>query len=430
MGVSIFRCAPFRLEAAQIQDSGVSHGDKNSKSKADKQVEEVVAAGYRCQPDQGGEEEEKPARRGNVKLVSAQGPANSRLVSHKLKSPPMDEDLLTLAASRNLRNGERSRWGFKKNSCSCRFCPSPGKVEIQNRTSLEEINMAGKLIDGKHWASVIRGEIKEATGVLTKKNRSPGLGVILVGDHAPSRIYVTRKEEACEEVGIRSVESHLPETCTTEDILEKVAELNADDSIDGILVQLPLPDQADERKVLMAVSPDKDVDGLHPVNAGRLFVGQPRFVPCTPLGVMELLHRENVPIKGARAVVVGRSNLVGKPMAMLLLAEHATVTLCHSRTEDLGGVCREGDILVGAVGQPEMIQGSWVKPGAVVLDVGTTRKEQGEGKKAKLVGDVQFEEASKNASMITPVPGGVGPMTIAMLLKNTLQSAQWRLGVG
>lgn len=216
----------------------------------------------------------------------------------------------------------------------------------------------------------------------------------------------------------------MPATVTTEDVLAEVRKLNADPAIDGILVQLPLPDQVDEERVLLAVSPEKDVDGFHPENVGLLSIGKPRFVSCTPAGILDLLDREGVELKGKRAVVVGRSNIVGKPVAMLLLARHATVTICHSRTELLQVVCHSADILVAAVGKAEMVRGSWVKPGATVIDVGINRIDRGEGQKAKLVGDVCFEEAAGHAGLITPVPGGVGPMTIAMLLKNTLLSAE------
>lgn len=284
--------------------------------------------------------------------------------------------------------------------------------------------MSARIIDGKKWAGVVHEEVRGRVAELAKRFRAPGLGVILVGDNPASRIYVSNKEKACEAVGIRSVEVTMPATVTTEEVLAEVRKLNADPAIDGILVQLPLPDQVDEERVLLAVSPDKDVDGFHPENVGLLSIGKPRFVSCTPAGILDLLDREGVELKGKRAVVVGRSNIVGKPVAMLLLARHATVTICHSRTELLQVVCHSADILVAAVGKAEMIRGSWVKPGATVIDVGINRVERGEGQKAKLVGDVCFAEAAEHASLITPVPGGVGPMTIAMLLRNTLLSAE------
>ena len=261
---------------------------------------------------------------------------------------------------------------------------------------------------------------------LAPRFRPPGLGVVLAGDHPASRIYVSRKEQACEAAGIRSVEAHLPADTSTLAVLREVQKFNEDPAIDGILVQLPLPMGVDEKRVLMAVDPSKDVDGFHPENVGLLSQGNPRFVPCTPAGVMELLKRENIPLVGRHAVVVGRSNIVGKPMGMLLLAQHATVTTCHSRTERLQVVCHSADILVAAIGKAGFIPGAWIRPGAVVIDVGINRIEPEGGGKAKIAGDVVFEEASRKAAWITPVPGGVGPMTIAMLLRNTLESAKRR----
>jgi methylenetetrahydrofolate dehydrogenase (NADP+)/methenyltetrahydrofolate cyclohydrolase len=290
--------------------------------------------------------------------------------------------------------------------------------------------MTAQIIDGKKWAGAIHSEVRERAAELSKRFRAPGLGVILVGDNPASRIYVSRKEKACLEVGIRSVESHLPVTASTEDVLAQVHALNEDAAMDGILVQLPLPPQVDEESVLRAVLPSKDVDGFHPENVGLLSIGKPRFVPCTPLGILEMLDREGVELKGKRAVVVGRSNIVGKPMAMLLLSRHATVTLCHSRTVDLPGVCREADVLVAAIGKAEMIRGDWVKEGAVVMDVGINRIQLEGQEKPRIVGDVHFAEACERAALITPVPGGVGPMTIAMLLKSTLQSAERRAAGG
>ncbi len=289
--------------------------------------------------------------------------------------------------------------------------------------------MPARIIDGKRWAAVIHEEVRQAAEALASRFRQPGLGVILAGDDPASRIYVTKKGKACQENGIKSVEIVMPGTVTTEEVIGEVEKLNRDDTLDGILVQLPLPAGIDAQRVVQAVLPEKDVDGLHPENIGLLAIGNPRFVSCTPAGVLELLDREGVEIKGKRAVVVGRSNMVGKPMAMLLLNRHATVTVCHSRTERLQVACHSADILVAAVGKAEMIQGSWIRPGAVVIDVGINRMDVEGMTKQKLVGDVAFAEASQRASLITPVPGGVGPMTIAMLLKNTLLSAE-RKAVG
>lgn len=286
--------------------------------------------------------------------------------------------------------------------------------------------MPANIIDGKRWAATIQEEVRIASGDLSKRFRQPGLGVILVGDDPASRIYVTKKGKACRENGIKSIEVVMPAAVSTEDVISEVEKMNRDETLDGILVQLPLPKQIDAQRVVKAVLPEKDVDGLHPENIGLLAIGSPRFVSCTPAGVLELLDREGVEIKGKHAVVVGRSNMVGKPMSMLLLNRHATVTVCHSRTERLQVVCHSADILVAAVGKAEMIQGSRIRPGAVVIDVGINRIDVEGQAKQKLVGDVAFEEASGKASLITPVPGGVGPMTIAMLLKNTLLSAQRR----
>ena len=244
------------------------------------------------------------------------------------------------------------------------------------------------------------------------------MAVILVGDDPASRVYVNNKKKACAEVGIYSREYALPKETTQEELLNLIRELNQDPEIHGILVQLPLPDHLDERQVLETISPDKDVDGFHPVNVGRLVTGQPCLKPCTPAGIIELIDRTGIELKGKEAVVVGRSNIVGKPVALLLLARHATVTICHSRTERIDEVCRRADVLVAAVGRPEMITGDWVKPGAVVIDVGINRVEKG------LVGDVEFDTAKEKAGYITPVPGGVGPMTIAMLMKNTVEAAR------
>lgn len=286
--------------------------------------------------------------------------------------------------------------------------------------------MSAQLIDGKKWSGVLLDEIKAGVAELQKTFRAPGLGVILVGDNPASRIYVTKKEQACENVGMVSIEHVLPVDADADEVRAKIDALNADPTIDGILLQLPLPDHIDEQEMLQRIHPDKDVDGFHPMNVGRLSVGLPTFVSCTPAGIMELLDREGVELEGKQAVVVGRSNIVGKPMALLLLSRNATVTVCHSRTKNLPEVCAQADVLVAAVGRAEMVRGSWVKEGAVVIDVGINRIQREGMEKAKIVGDVCFEEAASRASLITPVPGGVGPMTIACLLKNTLESARRR----
>jgi methylenetetrahydrofolate dehydrogenase (NADP+)/methenyltetrahydrofolate cyclohydrolase len=287
--------------------------------------------------------------------------------------------------------------------------------------------MAAKRLDGKALAEVVRAEVRAGVEAFRARHgRVPGLDAILVGDDPASQVYTRNKERAANEVGMRGRLHRLPATTTESELLALVAALAADDLVDGILVQLPLPAQIREQRVLDAVPAAKDVDGFHPINAGLLASGRPALVPCTPLGCMRLLRESGVDLKGARAVVVGRSNIVGKPVAQLLLVEHATVTLAHSRTRDLPGVCREADVLVAAVGKPEMIRGDWIKPGAVVIDVGINRIEAGEGK-TRLVGDVAFDEAMERASAITPVPGGVGPMTIACLLGNTLKAATARM---
>lgn len=280
-----------------------------------------------------------------------------------------------------------------------------------------------ELIDGKAIAADMRQEIAADTQILIHQGVTPGLAVVLVGEDPASRVYVTMKEKACAAAGIFSDEHKLPKETSETDLLDLIARLNADERIDGILVQLPLPEHIDEAKVLEAISPGKDVDGFHPYNVGRLVTGNPLFQPCTPYGVMKMLERTKVDLKGKEVVVVGRSNIVGKPVALMCLAEHATVTICHSRTRDLAQKVAAADVVIAAVGRPEMIKGEWIKPGAVVIDVGVNRV----GEK-KLVGDVEFEAACKNAAAITPVPGGVGPMTITMLLYNTLVSAKRRAG--
>ncbi|SHI46865.1 methenyltetrahydrofolate cyclohydrolase [Malonomonas rubra DSM 5091] len=277
------------------------------------------------------------------------------------------------------------------------------------------------VIDGKAIAADMREEIKADTAELVAQGVTPGLAVVLVGEDPASRVYVSMKEKACAAAGIFSDEHKLPAETSEADLLALIEKLNADEKIDGILVQLPLPDHIDEAKVLDLISPKKDVDGFHPYNVGRLATGNPLFQPCTPYGVMKMLERTGVDLKGKEVVVVGRSNIVGKPVALMCLAEHATVTICHSRTQDLPAKVAAADVVIAAVGVPEMVKGAWIKEGAVVIDVGVNRV----GEK-KLVGDVEYDAAFERASAITPVPGGVGPMTITMLLYNTVVSAKRR----
>jgi methylenetetrahydrofolate dehydrogenase (NADP+)/methenyltetrahydrofolate cyclohydrolase len=289
--------------------------------------------------------------------------------------------------------------------------------------------MTARILDGKALAETVRAEVRAGVDAFRAKHgRVPGLDVVLVGEDPASVVYTRSKEKASNEVGIRGRLHKLPAETTEAELLRLLEQLNADETIDGILVQLPLPKQIDEQKVLDLIRPDKDVDGFHPINVGLLGSGRPGLVPCTPVGSMRLIALAGVDLKGARAVVVGRSNIVGKPMAQLLLAQHATVTMAHSRTKDLASVCREADVLVVAVGKAELVRGDWIKPGAVVIDVGMNRIPTGEPGKTRLVGDVAFEEAKERASAITPVPGGVGPMTIACLLQNTLTAARRRVG--
>jgi methylenetetrahydrofolate dehydrogenase (NADP+)/methenyltetrahydrofolate cyclohydrolase len=281
------------------------------------------------------------------------------------------------------------------------------------------------VIDGKAVSAAVRERVREEVAAYREETgRVPVLATVLVGDDPGSEIYVRNKRRACEEVGMEPVHHGLDATTTEAELLELVARLGADPEVDGILVQLPLPEQIDPEAVVTAIDPGKDVDGLTPVNAGLLAHGTPGLVPCTPAGVMELLRHEEVELEGAEAVVVGRSRLVGVPVARLLLAANATVTVCHSRTRDLAGTCRRADVLVAAVGVPKLIGAEAVKPGAVVIDVGINRLEDG------LHGDVDYEAAVEVAAAITPVPGGVGPMTIAMLLVNTLQAAMARTALG
>ena len=273
------------------------------------------------------------------------------------------------------------------------------------------------LIDGKRISAEIKDELKEEVVQLKEQGITGALAVIQVGNDPASSVYVRNKKRACEYIGIDSLSYELPEETTEEELLELIDKLNKDDAVNGILVQLPVPKHIDEDKIIKAISPLKDVDGFHPMSVGALSIGQPGFVSCTPAGVIQLLKRSGIEIAGKECVVIGRSNIVGKPMAMLLLRENGTVTICHSKTKDLKEVCKRADILVVAIGRPKMIDASYIKEGATVIDVGIHRDENN-----KLCGDVDFESASKVAGAITPVPGGVGPMTIAMLMHNCVDS--------
>lgn len=306
--------------------------------------------------------------------------------------------------------------------------------------------MTSRILDGKATADAILAELKEKAGRLAAAGgRPPGLAAVLVGDNPPSKVYVGSKVRACANLGFYSERVERPASATTGEVLEIVRGLNNNAAIDGILVQLPLPPQVDSMAVLGAVDPSKDVDGFHPVNVGNLVLDRPGFVPCTPAGIMELLRRHDIPLKGKRAVVVGRSAIVGKPMAMLLLREHATVTICHSRTTNLPEVCREADLLVAAIGKPAFVTDEFIKPGAVVVDVGINRVSDPEEarrlfggdenrirqvmeKGSTLVGDVLPTAMWEKSSWYTPVPGGVGPLTIAMLMANTLKARMERQG--
>ena len=306
--------------------------------------------------------------------------------------------------------------------------------------------MPGRILNGNEIRDEILEEVRQEVDELASKDVRPGLTAVLVGEDPASQIYVRNKMKACDKVGLRSQTLRPPATITTEEMLATVEDLNRDPEVDGILVQLPLPKQVDSERVLLAIDPAKDVDGFHPMNVGMLATGQPRLVSCTPAGLIEILKRSDIPLEGKRAVVLGRSNIVGKPAALLLLAEHATVTVCHSRTQDLPGVAREADILVAALGRPAMITREYLREGVVVLDVGINRitdpaeaertfaaspkklerfREKGSG----LVGDVHPGDMAELASAYTPVPGGVGPLTIAMLMKNTVRAARLRRGV-
>ena len=277
----------------------------------------------------------------------------------------------------------------------------------------------GQIIDGKSVAAAVRGEVKERVVRLAARGVVPGLATVLVGDDPASHIYVGNKERACEDVGMRSFGHRLPAATPESELVTLVRELGRRRDVHGILVQLPLPRPLDARRVIEALAPEKDVDGLHPVNQGRLLAGEPGLRPCTPLGVLRLIDETGLGLAGRHAVVVGRSVLVGKPAALLLLERHATVTVCHSRTADLGAEVARADVVVAATGQAGLVRGAWIRPGAVVIDVGMNRDANG-----KLCGDVEFAAARERAAFITPVPGGVGPMTVAMLLANTVGAAE------
>lgn len=289
---------------------------------------------------------------------------------------------------------------------------------------MDKASHEATILDGRAIAAALVRRIRDAAADLRRSNRlKPGLAVVLVGENPASQIYVRNKIRECEEAGLHSFAHRLPDDVREEDLLTLVRGLNTDDRVHGILVQLPLPPQIDSAKVLAAIDPDKDVDGFHVINAGRLAAAMPDvLVPCTPMGCLQLIKSRRINLSGAKAVVVGRSNIVGKPMAQLLLQQDCTVTVAHSRTDDLPAECRGADILVAAIGRPQMIKGEWIKPGAIVIDVGINRLA-GEDGKTRLVGDVDFAAALKVADAVTPVPGGVGPMTVACLLRNTLTAA-------
>ena len=276
------------------------------------------------------------------------------------------------------------------------------------------------IINGKEISAQIRAEISQKVKEYNAKTgKLPGLAVVIVGENPASQVYVRNKKKACEQVGFNSWVYEMPENTTQEELNALVDKLNNEENVHGILVQLPLPKHLNEEEIILRIKPEKDVDAFHPYNVGRITIGNPKFLPCTPAGIMELLHRSNIEISGKECVVIGRSNIVGKPMALLLLSENGTVTVCHSKTRDLKEVCRRADILVVAIGKADFVTADMVKEGAVVIDVGMNRNAEG-----KLTGDVDFESVSRVASYITPVPGGVGPMTITMLLQNTLRAAE------
>jgi methylenetetrahydrofolate dehydrogenase (NADP+)/methenyltetrahydrofolate cyclohydrolase len=289
--------------------------------------------------------------------------------------------------------------------------------------------MTARLIDGKAAAAAIRDQVAAGVAAFERHSgRPPGLATVLVGEDSASLVYVRSKNRAAAETGMASFSHNLPDTTSETELLDLIGGLNSDERVDGILVQLPLPTQIDAARIISTIEPAKDVDGLHSLNAGRLATGLPSLVPCTPLGCLHLLKTELGDLAGLEAVVIGRSNLVGKPMALLLLGESATVTIAHSKTKDLPSVAHRADILVVAAGRAEMVRGDWIKPGATVIDVGINRVATDDGK-GRLVGDVAFDEAAEVAGAITPVPGGVGPMTIAMLMRNTLVAAHRRAGL-
>jgi methylenetetrahydrofolate dehydrogenase (NADP+) / methenyltetrahydrofolate cyclohydrolase len=278
--------------------------------------------------------------------------------------------------------------------------------------------MAATILDGKSLAAAVRANVKQSVATLAARGIRPGLAVILAGNDPASRVYVRNKTRACEETGVRSTQFEYEATVQEKELLERVAALNADPAVHGILIQLPLPDHIDAERVLEAVSPRKDVDGFHPSNLGALLAGRPRVVPCTPAGVMRLIEQAGIPLAGRSAVVIGRSSIVGKPLALLLLQKNATVTICHSKSVNIEQIARQADILIAAVGRPKLVGTAMVKPGACVIDVGVNRLADG-----TLAGDVDFNAVKDVAGWITPVPGGVGPMTIAMLLENCLKAA-------
>ena len=284
--------------------------------------------------------------------------------------------------------------------------------------------MKAQLIDGKLISAEIKAEAAEEAAALKEQGIEPCLAVVLVGDNSASKVYVSNKQKACEAVGIKSVSHVLPGETTEEELLKLIDELNADKSVHGILVQMPVPKHIDDRKVIMAISPDKDVDCFHPVNVGYLHTGAKGFLPCTPAGIIELIKRSGHSIEGKNCVIIGRSNIVGKPVAMLLMQENGTVTICHSKTQDLAGICRGADIIVSATGKVNTVTADMVKEGAIIIDVGMNRNAEG-----KLCGDVDFENVKEVAGAITPVPGGVGPMTIAMLMKNCNTAARIQNGI-
>ena len=294
--------------------------------------------------------------------------------------------------------------------------------------------MAAQIIDGKQVAADMREELKAEVAKLKQKGIVPGLGVILVGDDPASKSYVTAKERTCEEIGIYSDDNRLPEDTSQQDLIALVKKMNADPKINGILVQLPLPKELNEAEVLLTIDPNKDVDGFHPTNVGKMVVGEKAFLPCTPHGVIQLLIRSGVTINGANVVIVGRSNIVGKPLANMLIQKNdsgnATVTVCHTRTKDLAHHTKQADIVIAAAGRPNTITAEMIKQDAVVIDVGVNRVEDATKKRGyRLAGDVDFEAVKEKASLITPVPGGVGPMTITMLLYNTVESARRAAGI-